>query len=84
LSPFPAPEEIIGKIGDIEKYVSIIWCQEEPKNMGAYTFIQSKFVEMFGKSIQYVGREASAAPATAISKQHKQQTQDIFNKLKSL
>lgn len=82
LNPFPSREEILKQTGGSNEYESIIWCQEEPKNMGAYTFVYPKLVEMFGKPLEFVGREASAAPATGISKLHKQQVQDIFAKLK--
>ena len=45
----------------------IVWVQEEPKNMGSWYYIFPELVELFGASPKlprYVGREASASPAT--------------------
>ncbi len=44
---------------------SLVWCQEEPRNMGGWVFVRSRFEEIKGKmSFEYVGRVASASPAT--------------------
>ncbi|MGZ5482399.1 MAG: thiamine pyrophosphate-dependent enzyme, partial [Pyrinomonadaceae bacterium] len=44
----------------------LVWCQEEPKNMGAWTFIEGKFEDLIprGDLLRYVGRAESASPAT--------------------
>jgi 2-oxoglutarate dehydrogenase E1 component len=42
----------------------IVWCQEEPRNMGAWNHLESRLRALFGKEIRYVGRRASASPAT--------------------
>jgi 2-oxoglutarate dehydrogenase E1 component len=53
----------------------IIWCQEEPKNQGAWTFIApciESVMEALGRKgpLRYVGRKASASPAAGQMKQH--------------
>jgi 2-oxoglutarate dehydrogenase E1 component len=50
----------------------IVWCQEEPKNMGAWSFVQPHLQELLTGSqrLQYVGRDAAASPATGSAKKH--------------
>ncbi|MBU0755484.1 MAG: 2-oxoglutarate dehydrogenase E1 component, partial [Planctomycetes bacterium] len=49
----------------------ICWVQEEPKNRGAWSFISPILREIFpGKEIRYIGRAASASPATGSLKIH--------------
>ncbi len=45
------------------KQVEIVWCQEEPQNMGAWTFIEPYLRRLTGKNVAYAGREAAASPA---------------------
>jgi TPP-dependent indolepyruvate ferredoxin oxidoreductase alpha subunit len=42
----------------------IVWCQEEPRNMGAWNHLESKLRALFKKEIRYAGRRAAASPAT--------------------
>jgi len=62
---------------ELKRYpnAEIVWCQEEPKNMGAYTFIYFNFKTTLKhlndkREIKYVRRPPSASPATGSSKQH--------------
>ncbi len=59
----------------------IVWAQEEPKNMGAWTFVQPYFNELLtnGQHLTYAGRKASAATATGSLKVH-QAEQDALVK----
>ena len=41
-----------------------VWVQEESQNMGAWTFVAPRLQELMGLPFQYVGRDASASPAT--------------------
>ncbi len=41
----------------------LIWCQEEPQNMGAWSFIEPRLRALFGREIAYAGRNAGASPA---------------------
>jgi len=51
----------------------IVWCQEEPQNMGAWGFMASRLREMFGREIAYAGRDASASPAVGSLVLHKRE-----------
>jgi len=54
----------------------IVWCQEEPKNMGSWTYIHEPLVDHLvemGRSdtrVRYAGRAAAASPATGLAKKH--------------
>ncbi|MCQ0970304.1 2-oxoglutarate dehydrogenase E1 component [Paracoccus sp. TK19116] len=59
------------------KDAEIVWCQEEPKNQGAWTFVQPNLewvldrVDATQKRPTYVGRNAAASPATGLASRHK-------------
>ncbi len=59
------------------KNAEMIWCQEEPKNMGAWFFMEPNLewtLDKIGakhKRARYVGRRASASPATGLMSKHK-------------
>jgi len=55
------------------KSAKLIWCQEEPQNMGAWTFIEPRLRTLFCTEIAYVGREASASPAVGALARHKRE-----------
>ncbi|MCC5841453.1 MAG: 2-oxoglutarate dehydrogenase E1 component [Opitutales bacterium] len=42
---------------------TIVWCQEEPQNMGAWSFIAPILEDTLGKKPLYAGRDAAASPA---------------------
>lgn len=75
--PFPA----ISMVNELErfKHAEIVWCQEEPKNQGAWTFIDPNIEWVLGRidakhtRARYVGRATSASPATGLASQHKAQ-----------
>ncbi|MFL6513483.1 MAG: 2-oxoglutarate dehydrogenase E1 component [Chthoniobacterales bacterium] len=52
---------------------SWIWCQEEPQNMGAWSFIEPRLRAMFKRDIAYAGRDASASPAVGALALHKRE-----------
>jgi len=71
----PFPFDLVGPI--IQKYpnAELLWCQEEPKNMGAWTYVKPRFdttcrEQKIQKSIRYVGRHPCASPAGGGFKQH--------------
>ncbi|MGR3662239.1 MAG: 2-oxoglutarate dehydrogenase E1 component [Paracoccaceae bacterium] len=75
--PFPA----LSLIKEMERFKSaeIVWCQEEPKNQGGWSFIEPN-IEWVQTRIgakhtrpTYVGRAAAASPATGLASQHKAQ-----------
>ncbi len=63
-----------------------VWCQEEPKNMGAWTYISPRLAEVLPvpQPIYYVGRKASASPAVGSLARHKIEQKEIVEKAFSL
>ena len=51
---------ILGQFPNITRY---IWCQEEPKNMGAWTYVASRLEETLGIWPIYAGRKPGSSPA---------------------
>jgi 2-oxoglutarate dehydrogenase E1 component len=67
------------------KNADIVWCQEEPKNMGAWTFVEP-YLEWAlahagtkAKRARYIGRAASAATATGLMSKHQKQVQAFLD-----
>jgi 2-oxoglutarate dehydrogenase E1 component len=75
---FPLDKQGIMEV--IEKYKAkeIVWVQEEPQNMGAWTFIMS---ELRTVNIDVIAREASAATATGSSKTSTVEQNELINKV---
>ena len=55
------------------KGAKLVWCQEEPQNMGAWTFIEPRLRMLLCTEIAYAGREASASPAVGSLARHKRE-----------
>jgi 2-oxoglutarate dehydrogenase E1 component len=55
------------------KTVRLVWCQEEPENMGAWSFIEPRLRKLLGRDIAYAGRDASASPAVGSLARHKRE-----------
>jgi 2-oxoglutarate dehydrogenase E1 component len=53
----------------------VAWVQEEPRNMGAWRFMN----ERFGRPVRYIGRTESASPATGSYKRHQSEQQEIMD-----
>ncbi len=62
--PFPA-EKLKEIFASYSNATQVFWTQEEPQNMGGWTFVEPRLREIKGDlSLRYVGRTASASPAT--------------------
>ncbi len=83
LYPFPA-KALLDELSRF-KNAEIIWCQEEPKNMGAWAFIQPYVEWVFdqmgrtGQRVRYTGRPASASTATGLMRTHLAQLQAFLD-----
>jgi len=55
------------------KNAKFVWCQEEPENMGAWSFIEPRLRTIFCSEIAYAGRDASASPAVGALTRHKRE-----------
>ncbi len=81
--PFPA----ISMVKELERFkgAEIVWCQEEPKNQGAWSFIEPNIewvlTRIGAKHTRptYAGRATSASPATGLASQHKAQQAALVN-----
>ena len=71
---YPLYEEKISRLAKpypgAKKFV---WCQEEPENMGAWTFILPRLLNLFPGYIHYAGRPASASTAAGTIQTHQAQ-----------
>ncbi len=83
LYPFPA-KSLAAEIARFKK-ADVVWCQEEPKNMGAWSFVEP-YLEWVLKTAgakvdrpRYVGRSASAATATGLMSKHLVQLQAFLD-----
>jgi 2-oxoglutarate dehydrogenase E1 component len=74
---YPWPRENV--VNQLKRYpnADVVWCQEEPANMGAWTFViprLSNILDELGmknaKRPWYAGRPASASPATGLNRKH--------------
>jgi multifunctional 2-oxoglutarate metabolism enzyme len=80
---YPYPEVRLDHL--LEKYKSateICWVQEEPKNMGAWSFIAPHLVDQIetlklSANLRYIGRAAAASPATGFLKKHEAEQKSI-------
>ncbi|WP_242985967.1 2-oxoglutarate dehydrogenase E1 component [Oceanobacillus zhaokaii] len=70
--PFPKDEleKVLKELPNIEE---IVWVQEEPKNMGAWDFVDDYLQELItdGQKLRYIGRPDRSAPATGLPNVHK-------------
>jgi 2-oxoglutarate dehydrogenase E1 component len=62
----------------------LVWAQEEPRNMGPWRFVRERFLDrdlgdLGGRTLRYVGRDASAAPAPGSHKLHVLEQEAIVN-----
>jgi 2-oxoglutarate dehydrogenase E1 component len=74
IHPFPAKQ--MDALKAKYKNASFVWAQEEPRNMGALSFLMLNTNELFSN---YIARPASAATATGFSKQHAKEQQSIID-----
>ncbi len=71
LYPWPA-EELATVLGRYPNAREIVWAQEEPRNMGAWTFAEPRLRELAGdRAVRYVGRPERASPAEGYEAAHK-------------
>ncbi|QIG55151.1 2-oxoglutarate dehydrogenase E1 component [Altererythrobacter sp. BO-6] len=83
LYPFPG-EALSARLKRMSKLEEVIWCQEEPKNNGAWFFVESQIEEALsnaghdGMRPRYAGRDASASPATGLASRHQEQQERLI------
>jgi 2-oxoglutarate dehydrogenase E1 component len=69
---YPFPSEEIARLLEAAPRAAVIWCQEEPRNMGAWPSLLHWWLEALpaDRVPRYVGRPAAASPATGSYKKH--------------
>ena len=80
---YPFPEQQLGEIFDnYPNAKDLCWVQDEPENMGAWTFIQARLNRMGSDrlTLRHAARAESASPATGSPKVHEQELEDILNR----
>jgi 2-oxoglutarate dehydrogenase E1 component len=86
LYPFPV-KKLASFLKRFKNADEFIWCQEEPENMGAWSFVEKYInwtldsIDAKSKKVQYVGRKPSASTATGYLKKHVQQQDQIVSKV---
>jgi len=78
LHPFPEGA-LAGVIARYKKAREFLWVQEEPENMGGWQFVRPHLEALLPKPLRYVGRPASASPATGYPKIYRRQQDAIVN-----
>jgi len=76
LYPFPA-DEVAAELARHKPDADLVWVQEEPVNMGAWTYVRSGFADRLGREPRLVSRVASASPATGSFQIHTSEQQAI-------
>ena len=86
LYPFPV-KSLVKEIKAYAKNAKFYWCQEEPKNMGAWFSVRDyiqwtlDYIEANNNIINYIGRKPAASPATGYAKRHLSQQKEIIDKV---
>jgi 2-oxoglutarate dehydrogenase E1 component len=86
LYPFPA-KALAKELKPYIKNANFYWCQEEPKNMGAWFSVRDYIqwtldnIKANNNNISYIGRSPDASPATGYAKWHISQQQEIIKKV---
>jgi len=86
LYPFPI-KSLVKEIKPFTKTARFYWCQEEPKNMGAWFAVRDyiqwtlDYIGANNREISYIGRIPAASPATGYAKRHIEQQKEIIEEV---
>jgi len=74
----PFPEDLVS--AELARFpkAEVVWVQEEPRNMGAYAYVRSLFLDRLGRDLPFIGRADAASPAVGSPKMHAQQQERII------
>jgi 2-oxoglutarate dehydrogenase E1 component len=73
---YPFPADALGELLAPYRHCHLVWCQEEPRNMGAWSFVHEFIAEVAEEldfeflEPRYAGRMSAASPATGLAKVH--------------
>jgi 2-oxoglutarate dehydrogenase E1 component len=80
---YPFPVQSLSRALAPYKNAEVLWCQEEPENMGAWGYIDRRLekvlqgLDIEAKRPGYVGRKQAASPATGLAKVHQQEQETL-------
>jgi 2-oxoglutarate dehydrogenase E1 component len=83
LYPFPA-RALIQELSRFSE-AEMVWCQEEPKNMGAWSFIEPNLewvldhIQAKHRRPRYAGRPASASTAAGLARKHQLELKTLLD-----
>jgi 2-oxoglutarate dehydrogenase E1 component len=75
---YPFPADAISAQLSRYRSAEVVWSQEEPENMGAWTFVGRR-IERLGRRATYVGRSEAASPATGLARTHAAEQAALVN-----
>jgi len=82
---YPWPHKVLIQELNRFRQAEMVWCQEEPLNMGGWTFVQPnieralEFIEARHRRPRYAGRPASAATATGLMSKHQKELRALID-----
>jgi 2-oxoglutarate dehydrogenase E1 component len=76
--PFPK-NMLVNELSRFAKVTDVRWVQEEPENMGGWSFLEPRLLKLPGqkRSLRYVGRPPGASPATGSHTIHQMEQQQL-------
>ncbi len=77
---YPFPKDLlVSEFSRFSKAADVRWVQEEPENMGGWSFMEPRLLKMLGatQTLRYIGRPASASPATGSHTIHQMEQQRL-------
>ena len=77
LYPFPH-EQVAAELAKYNPETPVMWCQEEPRNMGAWRWIYGRFLDL-NRRLKYAGRDRNASPAAGSSKRHAEEHKRLID-----
>ena len=84
---YPFPAKTLANVLKRYKNAEFVWCQEEPKNMGAWNTMRNyiertlNMINLKDINVNYVGRQASSSTATGNANKHLAQQKEILEKI---
>ncbi len=81
---YPLHTDVLGELAAKHADAKLVWCQEEPANMGAWSFIAPQLQDVFGRQAVFAGRDAAASPAVGTIAQHKAELAQLLMEAFSL
>ena len=84
---YPFPAKTLANVLKRYKNAEFLWCQEEPKNMGAWNTVRNyiertlEIINIKDINVKYIGRKASSSTATGNANKHLAQQKEILEKI---